>query len=219
MGQCFPGLVYAEVAARTNFFLLGGTSHPAAIVAAAAALGHAEVGVADTNSLAGIVRAHVAAREVGIRCVVGARLVLEDGTEYLGRMNAPKGEYRLTYGQMIEYAGGWVLTMVPGEGEDTGARPRTDAATLRGRLALPLLVAAACITRDDERRRLDALVRAAHVAGAELLATNDVRYHAPEPGIERLQPVQQVVQPIRILGVCRRHDNAPEDDALGGEPP
>lgn len=50
----------------------------------AAALGHAGVGVADTNTLAGAVRAHVAAREVGIRLVVGARLVLvDDGTAYL----------------------------------------------------------------------------------------------------------------------------------------
>ena len=74
---------YAEVAKRTNFSLLDGASLPAEIVATAAALGHAGVGVADANSLAGVVRAHVAAREVGIRFVVGARLLLEDGAAYL----------------------------------------------------------------------------------------------------------------------------------------
>jgi error-prone DNA polymerase len=76
-------VAYAEVAARSNFSLLDGASHPAEIVATAAALGHAGIGIADANSLAGVVRAHVAAREVGIRFVVGARLVLQDGAEYL----------------------------------------------------------------------------------------------------------------------------------------
>jgi error-prone DNA polymerase len=122
---------YAEVAARTNFSLLDGASHPAEIVATAAALGYAGVGVSDTNSLAGIVRAHAAAKEIGVRCVVGARLVLQDGAEYLawptdraaygrlcrllslGRMDASKGACRIAHGQMLEHAAGWVLAAVP----------------------------------------------------------------------------------------------------------
>ena len=67
---------FAEVGARTNFTLLDGASHPAEMVATAAALGHAGIGVCDTNSLAGIVRAHVAAKDVGLRFVVGTRAAL-----------------------------------------------------------------------------------------------------------------------------------------------
>lgn len=76
-------IAFAEIGARTNFTLLDGASHPAEMVATAARLGHAGIGVCDTNSLAGVVRAHVAAKEVGIRFIVGTRLVLEDGASYL----------------------------------------------------------------------------------------------------------------------------------------
>ncbi|WP_158805730.1 PHP domain-containing protein, partial [Acidisoma sp. L85] len=76
-------VAFAEVGARTNFTLLDGASHPAEMVATAAVLGHAGIGVCDTNSLAGVVRAHVAAKDVGIRFIVGTRLVLDDGASYL----------------------------------------------------------------------------------------------------------------------------------------
>jgi error-prone DNA polymerase len=202
---------YAEIAARTNFSLLDGASHPAELVTTAAALGHAGIGVADTNTLAGVVRAHVAAKEVGLRLVVGARLRLLDATEYLawptdragygrltrllslGRTDAPKGACRITREQMLAYASGWVLAVVPRQAEDLGARLRADAAALRGRLALPLLVAATCTARGNDRRRLDGLARAAGAAGADLLATSDVRYH--DPG---RRPLADVLTAIRL---------------------
>ncbi|MCB4825386.1 PHP domain-containing protein [Roseicella aerolata] len=202
---------YAEVAARTNFSLLDGASHPAELVTTAAALRQAGIGIADTNSLAGVMRAHVAAREVGICLVVGARLVLRDGAEYLawptdraaygrltrllslGRTDASKGGCHITREQMLEHAPGWVLAAVPGRAEDLGARLRADAAALRGRLALPLLVAATCTARGHGRHRLDTLARAADAAGAELLATNDVRCH--DPG---RRPLADVLTAIRL---------------------
>lgn len=49
---------YAELAATTNFSFLRGASHPEELVAAAMALGLAGIGIADRNSLAGVVRAH-----------------------------------------------------------------------------------------------------------------------------------------------------------------
>jgi error-prone DNA polymerase len=58
---------FAELGARTNFTLLDGASHPAEMVAHAAMLGHAGIGVCDLNSLAGVVRAHVAAKDVKLR--------------------------------------------------------------------------------------------------------------------------------------------------------
>ena len=54
---------FAELGARTNFTLLDGASHPAEMVETAAMLGHAGIGVCDRNSLAGVVRAHVAAKD------------------------------------------------------------------------------------------------------------------------------------------------------------
>ena len=58
----------------SNFSFLRGAAHRTKLVEAAAALGWDAIGIADVNSLAGIVRAHVAARDHGIRLVVGARL-------------------------------------------------------------------------------------------------------------------------------------------------
>ncbi len=59
----------------TNFTFLTGASHPEEMVQRAAALDHAAVAVTDTNTLAGVVRAHLAAKEAGIRLVVGCRLL------------------------------------------------------------------------------------------------------------------------------------------------
>ncbi len=74
---------YAELAVTTNFSFLRGGSHPEELVATARALGLDAIAVTDRNSLAGAVRAHLAAKEVGIRFIVGARLDLEDSPSLL----------------------------------------------------------------------------------------------------------------------------------------
>src|SRR6516162_2639956 len=72
---------FAEVAAATNFSFLCGASHPHEMVGQAAELGLAAIGIADNNTLAGVVRAHEAAKEHKIRCLTGARLVTTEGFE------------------------------------------------------------------------------------------------------------------------------------------
>jgi error-prone DNA polymerase len=76
---------YAELAVTTNFSFLRGSSHPEECVAQAARLRLAGLGIADRNSLAGVVRAHVAVRELEIsptdfKLAIGSRLVFCDGT-------------------------------------------------------------------------------------------------------------------------------------------
>ena len=72
--KCPPS--YVELQATSNFSFLRGASHPDELAVAAAALGHAGVAVTDRNSLAGVVRGHLAAKQAGIRYLVGARLDL-----------------------------------------------------------------------------------------------------------------------------------------------
>jgi error-prone DNA polymerase len=67
-------LHYAELQVTTNFSFLRGAAHPDELVVTAAASGHRAIAITDRNSLAGIVRAHHAAKEVGIRLVVSCRL-------------------------------------------------------------------------------------------------------------------------------------------------
>ena len=75
--------LYAELEVTTNFSFLRSASHPAEMAKTAAALGHAAVAVADRNTLAGVVRAHQAAKQAGIKFVVGARLDLQDAPSLL----------------------------------------------------------------------------------------------------------------------------------------
>ena len=190
-------LAYAELGCRSNFTLLDGASHPGELVVAAAALGHAGVGICDTNSLAGAVRGHVAAKEAGIPYVVGCRLQLQDSAEYLvwptdrasfgrltrllslGRMRSPKGECSLTHDEMIGHAEGWCMAAVSPVRPDAafGDRLRADATALRSRLALPLLCTATIRFDDIDEERLEALAEMTALARVDLLATNDVRYH------------------------------------------
>ena len=110
---------YAELQVTTNFSFLRGAAHPDELVLTAAALGHAAIAITDRNSFAGIVRAHHAAKQVGIRLVVGCRLDLSDGASLLtfpgdraaygrltrlltlGKRRALKGECHLDYADVI----------------------------------------------------------------------------------------------------------------------
>ncbi len=194
---------FAELGALTNFSFLEGASHPHEIVATAQALGHAAIGVADRNSFAGVVRAHVAAKadpeQAGAKnfpFLPGVRLCLTDGCEYLawptdlaawgrltrllsaGRMAAPKGECRIDREGLVAHAKGCVMALVAPDdiGAGFAARLRADSAALYPHLALPLFCAVAHRYRGDDRRRLDALAR----IGPPLLAAGGARFHVPQ---------------------------------------
>ena len=69
---------YTELQVTSNFSFLRGASHPEELVEQAAIYGYKEIAITDCNSLAGIVRAHVAAKAKGIRTINGCRLDLLD---------------------------------------------------------------------------------------------------------------------------------------------
>ncbi len=124
---------YAELDVTSNFSFLRGASHPEELVAAAKELGLGAIAIADRNSLAGVVRAFCAARELGVRLVVGCRLVLEDGTNILcfptdraaygrlcrlltlGKRRAGKGECRLVYDDVVAHGAGQIFVALPPE--------------------------------------------------------------------------------------------------------
>jgi len=192
--------MFAELAARSNFSLLDGASHPQELVARAAVLGYAGIGICDRNSLAGVVRAHIAAKENGLRYVVGARMVLDDDTEYfvwptnrtnygqltrllsLGRMDSPKGMCRIRHADLLAHAEGWVMAAMPPRLPDRtfADRLHADATLLRERLALPLFCMAPALLDGADQARLDTLCHIGRSAGVALLATTDPRYHARE---------------------------------------
>src|SRR6188768_721501 len=74
---------YAELHCRTNFSFLEGASHPHELVERAAELGYAALAITDRASLAGVVRAHVSAKELGLKLVIGAAVAPVDGPALL----------------------------------------------------------------------------------------------------------------------------------------
>ncbi|MGH8698307.1 MAG: PHP domain-containing protein, partial [Burkholderiales bacterium] len=70
---------YAELHCLTNFTFLRGASHPEELVARAAALGYAALAITDECSVAGVVRAHIAAKDHGLKLLAGTEIALADG--------------------------------------------------------------------------------------------------------------------------------------------
>lgn len=88
---------YTELQVTTNFSFLRGGSHPEEMVAQAAALGYTEIAITDHNTLAGVVRAHTAAKAAGIRIIVGCCIDLKDGPSLLAYPTHLDGYARLSH--------------------------------------------------------------------------------------------------------------------------
>ncbi len=117
---------YAELHCKTNFSFLQGASHPDELVQRAAELSYEALAVTDVNSVAGVVRAHAAAKETGLKLIVGAEVTPIDAPAVVlwatgraaygrlarlitrGRRRAEKGECELTWNDIAEHAEGLV---------------------------------------------------------------------------------------------------------------
>ena len=113
-----PLPAYAELHCLSNFTFLRGASHPEELVKRAAGLGYSALAVTDECSLAGAVRAHVAAKELGLPLIIGSEIKLEDGPKLvllatdregygnlaalitLGRRRTKKGSYSLDWSDL-----------------------------------------------------------------------------------------------------------------------
>ncbi len=226
---------YAELQVTTNFTFLQGASHPDEMVLAAAALGLSAIAVTDRNSLAGVVRAHVAAKQAGLRLVVGARLDLTDSVSLLcfptdraaygrlsrllseGKRRAAKGQCRIGREDVAAYGEGQIIAVLSPDCPD--AAFAADLSWWGARFSGRCHLAAQRRFRDDDARRLAALAALAGQAGTPLLATNDVHYHSPAR-----RPLQDMLTCIRegctiaeagwrLAANAERHLKPPEEMA------
>jgi len=202
---------YAELAVTTNYAFLRGASHPHELVQQAHALGLAAIGITDRNAVAGVVRAHVQAKDLGMRIVPGCRLVFSDGTPDIlayprdraawgrlcrllttGNRRAEKGDCILRLEDLIEHAEGLQLILLP---------PRPDiglaAPTLKRLIHTRLWLGAAMRYRGDDLRHLKRLEALAREHRIPMIATNDVLYHTPER--RQLQDVLTCIREHTIL--------------------
>ncbi len=206
---CSPlSLRYAELHCRTNYTFLEGASHPDELVTRAAELGLSALAITDRNSLAGVVRAHVAAKEAKLKLLIGAEITPVDAPPVVlwsmnragyanlcrlithGRRNAPKGECRLVLADVAEHAEGLLAGVELSQiHEPLCAQPLARYRDLFGDRVYAL---AELHRGPNDRQQLAEWRQQTQQAGIPLVAANDVHCHARER-----QQLQDVLAAIR----------------------
>ncbi|WP_442794931.1 error-prone DNA polymerase [Pelobium manganitolerans] len=193
---------YSELQVTSNFSFLRGASHPEELVETAAILGYRKIAITDRNTLAGIVRGHVAARKHDIQFVPACRLDLLDGPSLLayptnlpaystlssllsvGNLRAEKGKCFLYRRDVFEYAKGILFIAVPPAELDTSfnfsAAFVDDLKDYQKHLSPHLFLATVRSYQGNDQKRLYRLRQLSDKLGIPLAATNDVHYHIPE---------------------------------------
>ncbi|MGD0387743.1 MAG: error-prone DNA polymerase [Tepidisphaeraceae bacterium] len=206
---------YAELDVTSNFSFLRGASHPDELVNRAAELGYAAVGMTDVNSLAGIVRAHQAAKQAGIKLCVGARLRLADAPEVLvwaenragyanlcrmlteGKRRAEKGSCILRLDELLAASDG-LLAALTARSIDQQA-PATDggdlqtaAQAIKDVMGDRLSLAVSRLHDGLDRPLFHRVQSVSRACDIPILATNQAHYH--DARRRRLQDVLTCVR-------------------------
>jgi len=202
-------LLYVELAAASNFSFLRGASHGEEMVLQAKKLGLTGLAIADRNSVAGVVRAHMAAKEAELPFAPGCRLVFTDATPDIlvwpksrqgwgnlcelltrGKRRAPKAACYLQLDDLLDLGEQMIMAAVlPTQfSEKTGAfLPK-----LKARFGGNVYLALSRSYGAHDGRRLKRLSRMADACKLPLLAIGDVLYHARDR-----RPLQDVLSCIR----------------------
>ncbi|ESZ10419.1 error-prone DNA polymerase [Mesorhizobium sp. L48C026A00] len=202
---------YAEFGIQSNFSFLRGASKPEELVVAAKFLGFSSIGLADRNTVAGVVRAWQQAKVEGLSCHPGCRLVFCDGTPdvlaypqdrkgwgHLCRMltqanmrdDSEKGAPLLYRDDLFEWGDRMSLAILP----DLSA-PAQDLrliSRLKDRFGKTLRLAVSPDYHGNDRYRVEQAAAIAEASGIRLMATNDVLYHTSER--RRLQDVLTAIR-------------------------
>src|SRR6056297_514667 len=205
---------YAELHCISNFTFLRGASHPAELVHRATELGYDALALTDECSVAGVVRAWEAARETGLKLIIGSEFRLADGLRLvllaadrrgygqlcrlitLGRRAASKGAYRLSRADLADGVPGCLALWMPDErsGEADG---RWVAECFPGRAWL----AVESFVGGDDAARLATLEALGEAVGLPRVACGDVHMHVRER--RRLQDTLSAIRlntPLHRLG-------------------
>lgn len=191
---------YTELQVTTNFTFLRGASHPEELVEQAVLLGFHSIGITDRNSLAGIVRAHAAAKKSGIKIIIGCRLDLIDGISVIiypvnksgysrlvnlittGNLRTEKGKCELLKSDLINIKDAKVLLIPP---ETLNNNYNFDQSFInalieyRNLFNKDLYIAATRYYSGDDSKFLHQLSIISEQFDVPLVATNDVHYHIP----------------------------------------
>ncbi|WP_029274552.1 error-prone DNA polymerase [Pedobacter borealis] len=210
---------YTELQVTTNFSFLRGGSHPEEMVEQAVALGYTTVAITDHNTLAGIVRAHIAAKAAGIRIIVACRLDLVDGPSILayptdqqaysnlsailtqGNLRTEKGSCEIYKADVFRYCAGIkFITAPPGKlNNEFDFDPAFKSAIKEYKSVFGSnLYLGACFSyKGDDAKKLFRISGLADEIGAPMVATNDVYFHSHER--RELQDIVTCVREKRTI--------------------
>lgn len=204
---------YAEFGIQSNFSFLRGASKPEELVVAAKFLGFSSIGLADRNTVAGVVRAWQQAKVEKLAYHPGCRLVFGDGTPdilaypqnrkgwgHLCRMltqanlrdENEKGATLLQRGDLLEWGDLLSLAVMP-DLSTNADDPLALIRQLKDRFGANLRLGVAPDYRGNDRFRIEQASAMAEAASVPLMATNDVLYHSAER-----RSLQDVLTAIRL---------------------
>ncbi|WEX88892.1 error-prone DNA polymerase [Sinorhizobium garamanticum] len=202
---------FYELGARTNFSFLEGAAPAEEMIVFAKKVGLAGLGIADRNSVAGVVRAHAKAKVEGYPFRPGARLVFADGTPDIlayprnrkgwghlcrllsaGNLRSKKGECTLYLADLFEWQEDLLLIVMQGEGRPDAGFLGDILEKLQQQAGSRLYLGMTPRYDGFDRHDFAVLAALARKAGVRLLATNDALYHDPQ-----YRPLADVVTAIR----------------------
>ncbi len=187
---------YAELQCTSDYSFLRGASSAEELFIQAGLYGLKALAITDRNSLAGIVRAHQAAKATGVRLIVGCRLVLLDNTNILvyptnragygrlcrmlslGKARAGKCECYLTWEDVEAYHEGLIAILVPDEADEKCRRDLSTLCAIFG--PKNAFLSLSLRRRPGDTIRLHELFTMATAEGVKTVATNDVLFHVAE---------------------------------------
>ena len=201
------GPKYAELRCKTNFSFLRGASHPDELVNQARSLNYSALAITDLNTLSGVVRSHVAAKEVSLKIIVGAEvfptdmppivLWASDRSSYanlcklltLGQRRTKKGECQLAWSDIADHHSGLLVGLAPPQ--PTPSSPQLHQA--RELFADRAYLLADAHLMGDDRERLLGYERLANDLSLPMVASGNVLYHKQER-----QQLHDVLTAIRL---------------------
>ncbi|HXR55638.1 MAG TPA: error-prone DNA polymerase [Casimicrobiaceae bacterium] len=211
----FPDVLpaYAELHCLSNFSFLRGASHPEELVERAKSEGYSALALTDECSLAGAVRAHLAAKDAGVPLVLGSELTLDDGVKLVllatdresygdlsqlitrGRRKASKGTYRLTRDD-VAIATRCLALWVPALDLRTAAIDdglRRDACFVRDRFGDRAWIAVELLAQAGDGARLARCDALSRISGLRLVAAGDAHMH-----VRARRALQDTLTAIRL---------------------
>jgi error-prone DNA polymerase len=215
---------YAELHCLTSFSFLEAASHPDELAVRAAELGYAALAITDRNSLAGVVRAHTAAKDLSLKLIVSAEITPADAPPVVlwakdrkgygnlcrlitsGRMRATKGQCRLGIEDIAGCSCGLLAGVVPPTRREE--LPAADAAQYRDIFGKSCYLLVELHQGPHDSQRLDWLEDLSHKSRLPLVAAGNVLFHVPAR-----KALHDVLTAIRLRTTVARAGHALEPNA------